>query len=67
MSSRANKNMDSIGNGLLNDKQKYRNGQPEAIEMKEISRKYDYVNFDDQCKYANHAEEHVVKMTKPSE
>lgn len=48
MTSKPNKNMDSIGRGLLNDKQKYRNGEADGVEMKEMSKKYNYVNFDDQ-------------------
>jgi len=36
MASKPNKNKESISKGLLNDKQKYRNGQPEAIEMREM-------------------------------
>jgi hypothetical protein len=48
MTSKPNKNMDSIGHGLLNDKQKYRKEETDAIEMKDRSKKYNYVNLDDQ-------------------
>jgi hypothetical protein len=48
MTSKPNKNMDSIGHGLLNDKQKYRKEETDAIEMKDKSKKYNYVNLDDQ-------------------
>lgn len=37
-----------IGNGLLTDQQKYREGANEPVEMQPVSSRYNYVNLDNQ-------------------